>query len=825
MRSSLAVVFCLCIMMIPPSVMAAEGRAEPNCSEVNASSFSSATAIEAGQCIKVNLGVLIPGDVFDISIIIIDDSMDVLVFDQNTILPYDLGQSYRSSFEQVPSTESAFGELKFHWKVPASINYKTWFIVFDNTAHSGDQGLGDQGGSQSRASLSVTPITQSYWTPFHDLIEIDSGASQTLLSGEDLRLDSGTTIVVTAWSLEGQGDVYLQTRTMNNLYLSEGVGSLFITGASLQSIDDSGSFSWIVPNELDGEELIVIADNTDTPVGGGDGSESVRMTVRVELAPQLNPVISDNGNASTVLSSPITLDAYSTPNRLNQIASAAWDFDSSIDQDNDGDASNDVDGTGWETEAVWTTPGDRTVTLTVTSPTGDTASSTSIISVNDVVTPVARIAGDGQPINGGWKIATNQNLTLDCGSSSDDYNVEFCSWTLDGTPYQNPSQSLTFSWQDIGVHSVTLTVADAAGNSDTVLTTIRVTDTSLPVLEQSSLNVLPSSGIVNEDIRCSAQATDSYDAEAVLRYHWDLNPDVDSDGNGNARDDADSFGSTADIRFDSAGRYDVVLTVFDQSNNSDSHAFSMSIDAAPSEQGIVGILAMVLFLSALTFGVALIGHRRWQRGIATELLVGRGLSQTEAKAQLSAVAGSRKLPLFAQATVLAGLDAAEVKPASVVDEEKKAAEMAAIYGTSQDDTTLAQQSFAPPQSIRQTMSEGSQAAAADALALFNDVTPASVAQPAPQLAERGSNNLMNELESSPTVQTVVQSGGVTLPEGVLNPEPSALSEPETTTQPIDEPLQITCKECSTVFAIRMPPGTKEVVVACPSCSSDTKVTV
>ena len=77
---------------------------------------------------------------YDISINIIDDAMDVLVFDQNTIQPYDLGQSYRSSYEQIPSTESALGSYSFHWKVPASINQKTWYIVFDNLDHDGDQG-------------------------------------------------------------------------------------------------------------------------------------------------------------------------------------------------------------------------------------------------------------------------------------------------------------------------------------------------------------------------------------------------------------------------------------------------------------------------------------------------------------------------------------------------------------------------------------------------------------------------------------------------------------------------------------------------------------
>ena len=319
MRSSVCVAMLFIMLLVPPSAFADSGRAAPNCTETTVAAFSSSDAISDGECVKVSLGVLMPGDVFDININIIDDAMDVLVFDQNTIQPYDLGQSYRSSFEPVPSTESALGSFSFHWKVPSSISQKTWYIVLDNLDHDGDQGLGDLGGNDSRASLSVNAINEAYWTPFHDLIGMEADSYSTLLSGDDLRLDAGTTVVVTAWSLEGQGDVYLQTQNMNDLYTSGGIGTLSITGASLQSVQGSSSFSWIVPNELDGEVLVLIADNTDTPVGGADGTVDVRMTVRVELTPTLNPIINTDANGSTTIGASVAFDAMSTPNSLNQI--------------------------------------------------------------------------------------------------------------------------------------------------------------------------------------------------------------------------------------------------------------------------------------------------------------------------------------------------------------------------------------------------------------------------------------------------------------------------------------------------------------------------
>jgi hypothetical protein len=821
MRSSLFVALLLCVMLIPATSLATEGRAEPNCLNDTPAGFSSSTVIGDGACIKVNLGTLTPGDVFDLSIIVSEGELDVLVFDQNSIQPYDLGQSYRSAFEQIPSTESALGSYQFHWQVPASINAKAWYIVFDNTAHSGDQGMGDQGGVDSRASLTVTPIIESYWTPFHNLIALENDSSQTLLSGDDLRLDAGTSVVVSAWSMEGTGDVYLQTRSMNNLYTSGGVGSLFITGASLQSVEGSASFSWIVPNELDGEELIVIADNTDTPVGGADGSSAVRMTVRVELAPQLNPIITNNENSSTVIGSGITLDAYSTPNRLGQIASASWDFDAAVDADNDGDSSNDVDATGWDALALWSTPGDRTVTLTVSSPTGSSASTTSVISVLDVVNPIARIGGNGQPISGGWKLVSGESILLNCAGSTDDHTVSTCAWNLDGTPY-GQNNSVSFSWTDIGTHIVTLTVTDASDNSNSISTTLVVTDTSLPILDQLSLNVLPSGGLVNEAITCTTQASDPYDSSASLRYHWDLNPKVDSDGNGNARDDADQTGSSTDLEFKSPGSYDIVLTVFDQSNNSDSHAFTLSIESLPAKGSIAGILLVVLFIGTLTMGIALLGHRRWQNGIAKDLLIGRGLNEIEAEAHMATVASTRKIPLFSSAIVLAGLDVGEVQSTSSKVEDQKAAEMAAIYGTHPNEQASQTSSFAPPVLTQQTISQGSQAAAADAMALFNDEAPVTSPEPVTQTTQTSEG--IGELYPTAPVQTVVKSGGVSLPEGMATSKPvPELTQPTTTPEPVSK--QVTCQSCSTAFGIRIPAGANAVVVACPSCSLDVTVTV
>jgi hypothetical protein len=801
MQSRILALLLVAMMIWPSAIAADSGRATPNCLQQDISNFQPSTGIADGVCVKVDLGQLQSGDVYQFDITILQ-SIDLLLFDETSVQTYDLGQSYRNAFEQIASTENAEGQYQFNWQVPASITAKTWYVVLDNLAHDGDQGMGDQGGNQSQVSISVDKIDQSYWTPFHNLIQMDNQSSQVLLSGDDLKLDAGTSIVISAWALQGQGDVYLQTKEMYDLYSSGGVGSLSVNGGALQNVADSASMTWLVPAELDGQELVVIADNTDTPVGGGDGIEEVRMTVRVELAPPLNPIISDEDNSTVAIGQSITLNAYLTPNQLQQIDTLSWDFYSA-----DGLANDDAN--GWEVEATWQVPGLKTVTLTATSQTGEIAQTNYSIIVIDVVDPVARITGSGLPVSNGWRVNIGETISFNCDSSSDDYFIFSCAWTYDGTPY-GQNNSILLSWNDIGTHDIGLIVSDSAGNTNSTSTSVIVLDTTFPILEQSSLDGFASSGIVGAELIFSASATDTYDDITQLRYHWDLQPNRDTDNNGNPRDDADLVGYQTSISFSKVGRNEVVLTVFDQSNNSDSHAFAVNIVAAPIQDGIVPILFLVLFVVAITSAVAILGHRRWQSRIAREILAGRGLSESEVIVHLATVKQTRALPLFASATQLAGLDAGEVQ--SNLDRElsEKEAELQSIYGN--DDTTDLGFASNSGYSQQPQMSAGSISSAAEASALLQEdesSAPQPIAQPT-----------QNEVPKA-----IVESGGISLPEGVIGTRPVVVEQqvPEIVEQQIAQvatELKCVCESCGAGFEITLPAGVAKAVVACPSCQVD-----
>ena len=821
MRCQFMVTVLLCMILAPCALAQTEGRAPPGCLERDVGDISNSISIDSGLCWKINLGTLQPGDVYDVEVNVITDAIDMLFFDQNSIQSYDLGQSYRSLFDNKSSTEDAIGGYNFHWKVPSSINPKTWYLVLDNLAHDGDQGFGDQGGITSQISLDFTKLQDSYWTPYHDVISVSSNSFETLLSGDDLKLDTGTTIVLTAWALEGAGDVYLQTKQMHDLYVSGGVGPLYITTTEMQDITTSDSTTWVVPAELENQELVLIVDNTDNPVGGGDGSEDIRLTVRVQLAPPISPTISAENSGVTSIDVGLNLSSLNTPNLLDQIETMSWDFDSQVDSDGDSILDNDADGAGWQVVGLWDTPGQKTVTLTATSRDQQIITTTSTITVQDVVSPVAVISSSGQVISDGWKTGMNQDIAFSCGDSTDDDSVDTCIWTLNGEQYDQNS-SIVLSWANIGIHTLVLTVADMSGNTNSSSKNIAVDDSSIPVLNQSKLELLADSAVKGSPLKFSVSAIDAYDQSYQLKYYWDLDPTFDSDGNGDPKDDPNYVGSDVEITFQQTGRVDVVLTVFDQSGNKDSHPFSVNVESEPEPTSVFGIFVVVLFVGVLTMGISMIGYRRWQKNIAIELLTGRGLSESEAKQHISMVSQKMKVPIFAPAAVIAGLKSEE--PVVTSGDRVKQAEKAqyeSIYGAQTQDPNagfapqktdpnagFAPQTFAPQPMTRQ-ISQGSQAAANAALAMFAEDETETI------IESRVSD------ASQPVIEAKVNSGGIELPQSVK----AQIKTPESTKSPeitkvVDDSRKINCPECQHEFRIRVPKGVPQAVVACPSCNSD-----
>ena len=851
MRCATVVLMLLLVACVPSTALAAQGRDAPGCVTQSATTLPPTVDIDPDVCIIVDLGVLSPGDVYAMNVVILNDAIDLLFFDENGIQPYELGQSYRTSMAQPASTEDALGGYEFHWSVPPSIQAKRWYMVLDNTAHDGDAGEGDQGGVRSTVSASVSALQESFWTPFNDLVDVDAGTYSVLLEGDELRLDGGTTLVLSAWDLEFVGDVYLQTRSMHDRYTSGAVGVQYIDGGGLQTVDTPKSLTWQVPSSLEGEELLLVVDNTDVPLGGGNGTEYLRMTVRLELSPPLTPVINDDSGSLVSIGESITLDASASPNRLGQRGTFSWDFDAAIDVNLDGNGTNDANGQGLEVTTSWDSPGQKAVTATMTAPSGEVVSTTYTVTVEDTVAPTARIqaSSGGTPVSDGWKADVGQPMVLTCASSTDDDQLESCEWLVDGVT-SNQNTSLTLTSATVRTQEVTLIVSDPSGNEANTTATIRFVDATLPRFNTSLLADFPDNVASGDSASFLVQVSDEYDSGVDLRIHWDLEPTVDSDGNGDTRDDPDRVGLNPSISFDRVGKNDIVVTVFDASNNSATYAFSVNVAAGQEDSVSYGPILALVGLILLLGGLSVLGYRFWQRRLALDLLTNRGLSVEEAQGQMMMVAQQRTIPLLAKAEVYAGLDMGEVSPREDQEAAAKKAEMEAIYGTSdapQDDTA-----FAPRSVATATLSQGSSQAAAEAAALLNESGFEMASPAAPAVDPLAS--LMTEFEDeepAPASAPVVESepSAVALPAQAPAPAAQtattgvalpASSEPAPTVPAVDIPaaeppqppqatpppapaptlVRHTCSACGALFEIDLPAGLSEAITACPSCGED-----
>lgn len=846
------VVIALLVTLLAP-IAASEGRAAPTCQTYDINSIPSIIDVDDGSCVIVELGQLESGSVHEFEFIIVDDALDILFFDENSIQGYQLGQSYRTSFDQTTSTESANGSLEFHWQVPASISPKEWYIVLDNLAHDGDGGQGDQGGATSKVGLEWQMSSDSYWTPFHTLVKVSPSDFHVLLTPNDAQFDAGTVVVISMWGLDGVGDLFIQTTSMHSTYTAGEIGVQYVTGGAIQGVDNTASLTYVIPSDLDGQGLYFVLDNTDTPLGGGDGSTLLRSTVRIELSPPLSPVLEVS---STLASTDERIDfsAQSTPNSLGQIESYSWDFDHLTDTNGDGNFTNDVNAVGLNAQTSWSMPGTKVVTLTAFSVDGRKTSVSTNISVQDNEAPNAIIASSAVWVNTAFNQLWAQSAIYSCVESSDNIGITTCEWNLDGEPLDE-NVSLTLSWASIGTHTLQLIVYDEAMNQDNASITIQVIDTSSPTISNASLDALPTKATRGQAQRFQTEVFDQYDDIGQLRVHWDVNPSFDADNNGNPRDDPDYFGFNPQITFDKTGLQDVVITVFDESNNSASHAFAVNVELAET---VSSNTAQMIFTGLLVIlvlgGIGIFSFRMKQQKQAKLLLMERGLPEEEALLRIEMVRQKRKVTPFSSAEYIAGLDLGEVRTQAAIEEEQRRKEIEDIYGSAppspSSESTMQASMYQPQQSTtmyqpQTSMSTAASAVASEAAELLGVQMQQPIQTSQTQTManfedlfdddddEPSSFESTNVVEQSNT-STEVQKSNVSLPDSFIvsstsTPEP--VPEPVSTPQPeVHQQSQIgektsrkvvhQCTECSIRFEIDVPSHLSRVLVECPSCHQD-----
>ena len=720
MSSPRLLVFLLAGLLFAPMVSATEGRAAPQCAELDLSdvvSTSSGVAVEPGACAIIDIGVRSYTTTLAIDIEVLDDAMDVLMFDQNSIQVYQNGQNYRSYFNKEASFESMVGSQWLDWAPPGPSSDKSWYIVFDNSQHDGDEGMGDQGGVLSRFKLQLAPAAVEDYPLVHKTFFLQPGERVNLAS---FSVDGGTGLSYWAHPLSGDGDLFIQSDNQLS-------GDLIIAGTAMDNFggQDTTQIDWSVPVFLNLQNLNLMAEA---------GSTGLHFSVKAWFNPILNPVIVDYSNSQTTLGVSIALDAGNTPNSLGQVSSYSWDFNS----DNIPDASGKL------VDASWDKPGTKTVNLTVVSQNGEASITSTQIEVTDIVNPTAVILGSviggggGLDIDGNYRLDRTANMSLVATNSFDDDAIASASWSIDGESPTSASQ-ITFSSSEIGTYVVSLTVTDPSGNTGSVDTIIRVYDSTEPILVTSELSEI-SEVEQGEEVQLRAGAADAWDSEENLTFVWDFDLKRDSNDDGDPTNDPDETGTTVSVSFDEIGETKFAVTVYDASNNSDSKIFTVDVVEPPGEGNLFAIIAVVFLVIIVVAGVSLFGYKGIQRKHALELLMERGFSKEEATARIQDIARSNNLPAFAKAAQMAGISGdGEVKTAQQIQAEAKADEFAAIYGN--DPQADPNAGFRPMVAQRQV----DPALAEAALAAFADEPQqTAVVSPAPTTGK-------------------VKSGGVALP--------------------------------------------------------------
>ncbi|MED5291530.1 MAG: hypothetical protein VX778_04805, partial [Candidatus Thermoplasmatota archaeon] len=182
---------------------------------------------------------------------------------------------------------------------------------------------------------------------------------------------------------------------------------------------------------------------------------------------------------------------------------------------------------------------------------------------------------------------------------------------------------------------------------------------------------------------------------------------------------------------------------------------------------------------------------------------------------LSMVKRTQRLPLFASAVQLAGLDSGtDVASEQEKEQARKEAELQSIYGSSDESTVVPQAQFAP----RMQLSQASSQAANEAAALFFDDEPKVTTAP-PKDDDFAA--LLNSKAPEPQPSTKPSASGIELPQELesVAESPVKEEEPAPATEDVNL-LKGTCSNCSLEFQIPMPIGVKEAIVICPSCSSE-----
>ncbi len=158
----------------------------------------------------------------------------------------------------------------------------------------------------------------------------------------------------------------------------------------------------------------------------------------------------------------------------------------------------------------------------------------------------------------------DEEITFDASSSYDpDGEIVSYEWDFgDGSSAESENEAVTHAYNELGEYTVTLTVTDNYGLTDSTQNNI-IIENRPPI---ASFTYFPQNPLVGENI--TFDASSSYDPDGeIVSYEWDF-------GDGNS---AESENETVTHAYNESGTYTVTLTVTDNYELTDSTQESVGI--------------------------------------------------------------------------------------------------------------------------------------------------------------------------------------------------------------------------------------------------------
>ncbi len=343
-------------------------------------------------------------------------------------------------------------------------------------------------------------------------------------------------------------------------------GSVQVDAAN--STDEGGivSYTWNVTGEdgdTEGVSQVVTFDTLGThtvavtavDAAGNEGTDAVDVTVVDQIDPTATLGVSDTTpevNATTV-----AFDAGGASDN-HEIVYYEWDVD--------GDGTVEANTTDATTTYTYETLGAMTPTVTVTDPSGNNATASTSLTVEDTTAPTTSLTANATTLELG-----DATVALDASGTTDNDEVATFHWDVDGdgtVESTTSSPTTTHTYTALGTHTVEVTAEDASGNNASATLDVTVEDTTAPAAALTANRT----DVTLSDATVAFDATKTTDAGTIVSILWDW------DGDGTA--EANTTDATQNHTFTAPANRTVTVTAVDASGNEDTATLRVNVTDA-----------------------------------------------------------------------------------------------------------------------------------------------------------------------------------------------------------------------------------------------------